>query len=494
MTFLPGGLSFDVILCSRVLCEIENGEEFDSVLTNLRSLVSEQGKVLVAVCNPFYYSTERTEGHERSISAPRRYDSIFTYPERDPSSTRWRKEVHRSLEFYRSAFLKAGFAIEEVSELETSDILNMTPASDYLIFQLKPVNRPPNVSLIIKTCYMEWRTIERQIRHLTRQLESPSAFSEKVVVVDQHTGEFTRQYENPNPQAHRDAMDRLLADGIVDRVIYPPLDSTIIGEITQKWFGSPANSAHSASGQPVFATLWGLDQCKGKYILQMDSDLLIGRRDPNHDYLSEMISVFESDPDALFVPLPISSDSPSDYTFKGNRGDWRVEVRGCLLKKDRIKSVLPIRNEVVHGVLQETWHRAFDNFIRESEYHSYRGGKPNTFFIHVPNERKKRPQDFLRVMDRVEAGFTPRAQNGSVDLRGERDDWCGPKRSEPYIFIIAGRDVPPGQFRRCLDSLISQTTSEWGAVVIDDASSNGMGSYGRVDSVRSHGQGDPDSK
>ena len=162
------------------------------------------------------------------------------------------------------------------------------------------------------------------------------------------------------------------------------LTPTNIGETTQKWFGSHANSPRSVSGQPIFATLWGLDQCESEYILQMDSDLFIGRRDLNHDYLLEMISVFESDPDALFVPLPISADSPNNYTFEGDRGDWRVEVRGCLLKKYRTESILPIRNEVVHGVLQSTWRRAFDNLIRDSKYRSYRGGDPRTFFIHVP--------------------------------------------------------------------------------------------------------------
>ncbi len=477
--------AFESVLCSRVLCTLENPGELRRVLQDLRRLTSPEGTVLVAICNPFSYCLERTEGHERRLPPNAEYDNVFTYRERDPTSERWLNEVHRPLEVYRREFLNAGLLVERIVELSGSDTLNLRPASDYMVFRLKPAPQPAGVSLMIKTCFMEWKTIEGQVRHLVRQLEGPRVFAEKVVVVDPRVGPFTRQYETANPEAHRKAMARLLADGVVDRVVYAPQDQPTIGAVLQRWFGVVATNSHTASGQPVFATLWGLEQCESDYILQLDSDLLIGRQDRGHDYLGDMLQVFEADDKALFVPLSIFKEEAAPYTSAGSRGDWRVEVRGCLLRKDRVEQVLPIPNEAARNeagelILRQTWHRACDGFIAGSGHHSYRGGDPRTFFIHVPNDRKQDTGGLLDIIDRVEQGFVPAIQTGFVDLQGSWDDWAGPKRAEPYIFLISGRNIDPGQFKRCFDSVLSQTESWWGAIVIDDASANGFGDYART--------------
>ena len=59
-------------------------------------------------------------------------------------------------------------------------------------------------------------------------------------------------------------------------------------------------------------------------------------------------------------------------------------------------------------------------------------------------------------------------------------DWAGPKRTEPFVFVICGRNVNPGQFKRCIDSLTAQVGHDWGAVLVDDASTNGFGDYAEV--------------
>ncbi len=471
---------FDLVVCSRVLCAIHHRQELDEALRNIRRLVAETGIALVAVCNPFSYRIERTEGHERIPNGDARYDSTFSCAERDPTSEEWLSEMHRPLEAYRRALLGAGLSIESVDEIPGSDTLNMRPGSDYMILRLRPVSEAPGVSLLIKTCFMEWRTIERQVRHQVSQLEGPRGFAEKVVVVDQRVGDFTGQYEDADPVAHRHAMKRLLEDGVVDRVIYAPQDTKTIRAALKRWFGVDATASHTASGQPVFAALWGFEQCESEYVLQMDSDLLIGRADSEHDYVHDIQNLFEADPKALFVPLSIAGSSGGAYTFEGSGGDWRVEVRGCMLRKDRVESVLPIRNQVIDGALQTTWHRAFDTFIAGSDCHSYRGGDPRTFFIHVPNDWKKDTDELFGVIDRVEAGFAPAIQNDSAELAGTWSDWSGPKRSEPYLFLICARNLDPGQLKRCVDSVLSQTVSDWGAIVIDDASTNGCGDYARM--------------
>ena len=51
---------FDAVICSRVLCTIADGDELDAVLSDLRRLVVDEGRVWVAVCNPFYLEVPTT--------------------------------------------------------------------------------------------------------------------------------------------------------------------------------------------------------------------------------------------------------------------------------------------------------------------------------------------------------------------------------------------------------------------------------------------------
>ena len=193
-----------------------------------------------------------------------------------------------------------------------------------------------------------------------------------------------------------------------------------------------------------------------------------------------MTDVLRRDPRALFVPMSICRPGPAPYTHERPGGDWRVEVRGCLFDRKRVQSVLPVPNELEQGRFSLAWHRAFDRFIASSDYRSYRGGNPGTAFIHVPNDRKAAPEEWMDVIGAVERGHVPAVQTGNVDLVGSAADWAGPKRREPFIFVICGRNVEQARFRRCFDSLVAQKGVDWGAVVVDDASTNGFGDYARV--------------
>ena len=301
--------------------------------------------------------------------------------------------------------------MDEVLEFEGTDTRLLRPASDHLVFRLSPSpERVPRVSLLIKTCLMEWRIIERLVRHQVGQLEGPVAFVEKIVVVDPSEGPFSRRYEDVDADAHRAAVDRLIEDGVVDRVVYAPQDPAIIRSTYRKWFGVESDKAHSINGQQLFATLYGFDSCAGDYVLQLDSDMLISRSDEDHDYLAEMVDVFRRDPGALFVPLSICRSALQPYTSEGPKGDWRVEVRGCMFDRRRLQSVLPVANDLRDGRFAMSWHRAFDRVIASSYYRSYRGGDPRSATIHVPNDRKGDVTDLLEIVGAVERGFVPPCQ------------------------------------------------------------------------------------
>ena len=320
---------FDVLVCSRVLCTIADSVEFEDALMDLRRLVSKSGQVMVAVCNPFHIQVVSTELAVKQLPASFNYEDTFPYTKTVATLGNRRTEIHRSMSTYCRAFRSAGFSVDDVVELEGTDTRSLRPSSDHLVFRLSPISEHvPSVSLLVKTCQMEWRIIERLVRHQVRQLEGPVRFVENIIVVDTSGGPFSRQYEQPDPKAHRDVMDRLIEDGVVDRVVYAPEEPEIIRRTYEKWFGVASEEAQSVNGQQLFATLYGFDTCKGDYVLQLDSDMLISRKDSAHNYLAEMVEVFQRDPWALFVPLSICRPEKLPYTAGGPKGDWRVGGAG----------------------------------------------------------------------------------------------------------------------------------------------------------------------
>ena len=100
--------------------------------------------------------------------------------------------------------------------------------------------------------------------------------------------------------------------------------------------------------------------------------------------------------------------------------------------------------------------------------------------VQVPNERKADAEGLLDILVAAERGYVPDRQFGNVELNGSVADWAGPKRAEPFVFVICGRNVGPGQFKRCINSLTAQVGHDWGAVLVDDASTNGFGDYAEV--------------
>ena len=86
----------------------------------------------------------------------------------------------------------------------------------------------------------------------------------------------------------------------------------------------------------------------------------------------------------------------------------------------------------------------------------------------------------MDVIGSAERGHVPAIQLERVELTGSISDWAGPKRYEPFVLVICARNVEPGRFKRCFESLIAQRGVDWGAVVVDDASANGFGDYAHM--------------
>lgn len=476
---LSSGKQFDVVVCSLVVCTITDETEVYAVLENLRRLVKNEGKVVFAICNPFNTFIRETGTRRTHLKKSVGYSDKFSYDKISKETGRTLFEVHRPFHTIKRMIEWAGFVVSNVYESEGVDFDLLAPASDFLVLELEPVGLPlkHNTSLLIKVSPIEWRTIDFQIEHIISQLDSPRRFSEVIVVTDLHKGPFLRQYGEPDVNRLKEKLEKLKESGVIDRVIYAPDNLDAINQTYLKWFGVESSETHAVNGQHTFTSLYGIEQCQGDYILQMDSDCIVVRLDSSHDYLEDMIGVFNQDPNALTVSFNIAGRGFSPYSHSDGFKSWRTEVRFSLFDRLRLEDALPLPNKKDgEGVLEFPWHRSIDQLIRDSRWKSYRGGDHRTFFIHVQNNVKRDTNRWYNIVKEAERGYIPPVQFGSVDLRGSTSDWLE-TRNEKFVYILRGMDVAIPKIRRVLDSIDAQTCSEWGMVIIDAGSSNGSEEY-----------------
>ena len=462
---------FDLVICRRVLCTVEEEEEMRAILRDLRAAVAERGRVIVAVCDPHFTFGAPTPEADRELPPGACYESAFVWRKRIRATGRTRRDVHRPERMLLRAFARAGLAVCRRVEAPTVDLERFEPASDLLAFQLRPLAPlAGEVALLVKACAMEAETIEVQVRHLVSQLEGPRAFAERILVIDSREDGFLRQYTRGDLRGLREAARRLAEAGWIDRIVEGPGDGEATAALHRAWFGISCPLAHAATGAQTASTLAGFEACAARYVLHVDADAMIGRLDRNHDYLAEMVAVLADDSEAVTVSFNVASDRNRPYSAEGRSGPWRTETRAGMLDLFRLRRARPLPNALDGGRLALPWHRALDQAVRDGAGRSWRGGDRRTFFVHPPNARKRDREAWFAALDRIERGTIPCVQKGKVDWTGTAEEWSEPRRREPFVFVVSGRNVPPGRLRRCLDSMVRQRGPRWGAVVFDDAS------------------------
>lgn len=465
---------FDAAVCSLVICELGDGPAYERVLADLRASVRDDGLLVISFCNPFGTFGGPTSLHRRrDLPAGMTYEDTFWYTENAETGA-GRHEFHRPLARVERDLLRHGIQVDRRVESRTVDTERFEPASDFITLVCRPipVPQPPRmVSLVIKTCAMEATTLERQVAHLVAQLEGPRTFQERVLAIDSLRDGFVRQHAGSDWNALQKAAERLLRRGIIDRIVQGPRVGGESNRIVKEWFGIESDKTHTSQGAPLATPLLAMETCAGDYILQVDSDLLISRGDRAHDYLGEMIAAIEATPHAVTVSLNVPQPSSQPFTPDNDGGPWRVEARGCLLHKARLMAARPFPNELDADAPQHSWHRSMDIAAAAGSIVSLRGGGAQAAFIHPPNEFKRSVVDWMLLVDLVEQGHVPAGQMGRVELVGGPLLWVPRNRSEPFVFVITGRNVAPGRAARCLESLASQHRQDWGAVIIDDGSS-----------------------
>jgi len=153
------------------------------------------------------------------------------------------------------------------------------------------------------------------VRHLVFQLERPRVFAERILVLDSRRSGSCEHLLRGRWRKHAKRRFYCFRQRFIDGSANGAQQAKRAKRLNERWFGlKDCAATHADNGAPVSSALFGFDSCKTRYVLQMDVDLLIGRRLRTHDYLREMLAVLASDPLAVTVAFNIASASDKPYT------------------------------------------------------------------------------------------------------------------------------------------------------------------------------------
>lgn len=457
---------YDLVISNLVLCCIDNNIA-DEVVRNIVRILKLNGQAIISICNPFFNSVQNTE--LRTTGLQGNYHISEMFEKHSAENGKIRKEYHRPIEFYKNLFSKYGLRIEQIVEGDGADIDTLMPISEHIIFDCKKISEPQvfdNLSLLIKTNPMEHRSVYRNISHIVGSLEKGGRFLRKVVVADlTWTSERVRRYDLDDEEALEKELQRAKANNLIDDIIYAKNDEEEIKNIYKKYFGLESSKGHCANGQGLYATLCGFENIKTEYVFQTDSDILYHNEDVN-GFLDGLKALKKG---AITVTLSIAKKDDSNPVY-----GCRTEVRSCFLALHKLKSMLPIKNHTIEGIIQLPWHRALDQCLQEKD--SIRLSNKNVWFIHPENDKKQEFGFISYVERRIEQNQIPDIQYNQVNLSGNKKDWLQTTNANVVIYI-RGYNTAPEKLKRLFDSLRYQTYQNFSIVYVDDASQNDSADY-----------------
>lgn len=211
------------------------------------------------------------------------------------------------------------------------------------------------VSLTLNTCLTDVHFLEKTLRHILRSLNY--SFKERLIAVDTSLpkGHFSKRQRGDFSDLQT-VLDRMLTEGLIDRVDEVRWEEEQQKQIYQKYFGQEDISARCLSGTAVYQYLFALAQCSGDYILHVDSDMLFYCGSEN-SWIDEGIALMESDKRVMFTALahPPRAESLREFlTGKPvnllQESIWGfcqdVSTRFFLCKRERLEQMLlPLAQE-----------------------------------------------------------------------------------------------------------------------------------------------------
>ncbi len=123
---------FDIVTSNLVLC-ISNKEQQDKMLEEMKSLMKDDGKIVLSFCHPKYDFLPESIVSERIIPPKAAYDQEFLYEKIIKENNIRFHDYHRPMEYYENLFTEHGLKILETKD---SDTLSTSYKPDFLIIVL----------------------------------------------------------------------------------------------------------------------------------------------------------------------------------------------------------------------------------------------------------------------------------------------------------------------------------------------------------------------
>lgn len=457
---------YGAVLLRHVICEIKSDKALRDCLRHAYRLLRPDGKLIITACATAALAKD-TLFARHALPARAAADKKFTYQKHLRAMDTTRAHVYRPEFILRREFARAGFAVTSRREFLDMDLQRFEYCTGTVQWTLRPLPPRPAVSLLIRACMMDAADAETQTRHLIEALNEPRGFAEIIFLIDQKTDNFLREHARGNLPALIAAAKRMQRRGWIDQIVITPTQPAEVRRLNQKWLGLDGAFTHARNGAPLSIVFAGFEKCRTSYALHIDIDMIAGRLSPGFDYLGKMLQLMNRR-NAFTMALDLAG---ADSTLKECAANpYRLEVRAGLTDIKRLKSMLPLSAETLQSIPTKGWHRAADTAIIKNQLPSLRGGGQKCFVLHRPNNLKHFSDAQDTVIAAAQRGYCPARYASINEWDGADKEWLPPKRHEPFIFIVCGRNVAEGRMRRCLESITRQRGGQWGAVIMDDAS------------------------
>ena len=212
---------------------------------------------------------------------------------------------------------------------------------------------PPAVSFTVNACNSDAPYLEATLRHMMRQLDFP--FIERIVTYDpgRQEGKYAERIQGTQ-NAVEQILDRLLADGVIDRVDVVPWTDAEQQRILSRYFGDARVDLKDFSGAPIYQYLYAMDACKGDYIFHVDSDMLFHRPPGTPSWIHTGLDLLRREP-RVIVATPQGGppqarnwlERLTGHSFeRAPREDWHhaafTSTRYFLMDVARFHACLPL--------------------------------------------------------------------------------------------------------------------------------------------------------
>jgi hypothetical protein len=149
------------------------------------------------------------------------------------------------------------------------------------------------VSFTVNACNSDAQFLEPTLRHMLPALNYP--FSERLVAYDPGRQEGKSAARAGSDRATMESiLQRLLDDGVIDRVDVIPWTDDEQLRILGTYFGDARVDLKDFSGAPIYQYLYALDRCRGDVVFHADSDMLFHRA-VDRSWIEDGIALMQRD-------------------------------------------------------------------------------------------------------------------------------------------------------------------------------------------------------